>query len=305
MENELSIASTTQLLDVRGADWSRAALEFFRLPPGWFTTPIRGNTRLGAVRGVAELRGAQAIAVPGHDTACAFDAMPADPAGGDLYLSSGTWSLVGCESDAPVLGAAALRAGVANERTGQGGYRPLKNLIGLWLLEQVLRDFGVRPRTPKEWGALITEAESRTRPAVLLDVADRVFGKPPSMRAAMDAQLKKHGGRPPRDLAGYVRLICASLGHGHAQALRLFEQLTGRRFRRILMVGGGAQNRLLAQATADAAGVPVGAAGGLEGAAMGNLASQWIALGAVADRAAVRRRLAQSVRLTTYQPHEP
>ncbi|HVU37191.1 MAG TPA: FGGY family carbohydrate kinase, partial [Opitutales bacterium] len=145
MENELSIASTTQLLDVHGRGWSREALEFFHIPPQWFSPPVLANTKLGKVTGVPELQGVATIAVPGHDTACAFDAMPADPAGGDLYISSGTWSLVGCENDAPILGAEALAARVANERTGRGGYRPLTNIIGLWLLERTLLDFSARP----------------------------------------------------------------------------------------------------------------------------------------------------------------
>ncbi|MGA2053219.1 MAG: rhamnulokinase family protein [Opitutales bacterium] len=301
MENELSIASTTQLLDVHTREWSREALEFFHIPPQWFTTPVAANTRLGPVRGLPELKGVQAIAVPGHDTACAYDAMPADPAGGDLYISSGTWSLVGFESERPVLGAEALKARVANERTGTGGYRPLTNVIGLWLLEETLKDFGKRPRSHGEWAALITEAEKRPAPAVLLDVADPVFVRPASMRAAIDAQLKKKKARAPKDLAGYMRLIGESLGQGHANAMRAFERFTGRKFRRILMVGGGAKNRLLCQATANAAGVPVQSFA-LEGTALGNLASQWIALKAVKDRAEFRSHLARGLRSNHYLP---
>jgi rhamnulokinase len=301
MENELSIASTTQLLDVHGSEWSREALEFFHIPPQWFTKPVKANTRLGPVRGLPEWKGVQTIAVPGHDTACAYDAMPADPAGGDLYISSGTWSLVGFESDRPVLGAEALRARVANERTGTGGYRPLTNVIGLWLLEETLKDFGKRPRSAAEWAALITAAEKLPAPASLLDVSDPIFVKPESMRAAIDNQLKKRKGRPPKDLAGYMRLICESLGRGHANAMRAFERLAGRSFRRILMVGGGAKNRLLCQATANAAGVPV-LSFALEGTALGNLASQWIALKVVKDRAEFRRHLADGLKSHIYLP---
>jgi rhamnulokinase len=301
MENELSIASTTQLLDVHGRDWSREALEFFHIPPQWFSKPIAANTRLGPVRGIEELKGVQTITVPGHDTASAYDAMPANPAGGDLYLSSGTWSLVGFENDQPVLGAEALKAKVANERTGLGGYRPLTNIVGMWLLEQTLLAFGTRPKTHKDWAELIATAAKRPCPPVLLDPRDPAFGKPPSMRAAIDAHLKKKGGKPPADLAGYTRLICDSLGQGHAGAMRKFEKLTGRQFRRILMVGGGAKNALLAQATANAAGVPV-MAFALEGTALGNLASQWIALGICKDRAAFRAHLASTLKATTYEP---
>lgn len=301
MANELSIASTSQLLDVHSTQWSRAALDHFRIPAHWFTPPVPAGTKLGRVRGLPALAGVQVIAVPGHDTACAYDAMPAAPDGSDLYISSGTWSLVGFESDVPVLGADALAARISNERIGDGRYRPLTNVIGLWLLEGTLKDFASRPTTDREWAALITAAERRPAPAKLLDVADPAFANPPSMRAAIDRQLKKSRVAPPRDLAGYVRLICASLGHGHAAAMRNFERMTGRKFRRILIVGGGSKNRLLCQATADAAGVPV-VSFALEGTAVGNLASQLIALRAVKDLATFRRHLGATLKQTVYAP---
>src|ERR1700677_3924652 len=129
MENEISFASTTQLLEVHGMDWSRPTLDYFRIPPTWFSRPILAGTVLGPVRGLPELKGAVSVAVPGHDTACAYAAMPAKPGGGDLYISSGTWSLVGFESDRPVLGPEALSECISNERTGDGRYRPLTNVI--------------------------------------------------------------------------------------------------------------------------------------------------------------------------------
>lgn len=306
MENELTIASTSQLLDVHSTDWSRAALDYFRVPPQWFTKPILAGTKLGRVR--KEIAGqstalakTQVIAVPGHDTACAYDAMPASADGTDLYLSSGTWSLVGFESATPVLGPEALAARISNERIGDGRYRPLTNVIGLWLLEGTLKDFASRPSTDKEWAALIRAAEQLPAPATLLDVTDPAFGNPPSMKRAIDAQLKKRKSAAPKNLAGYTRLICASLGRGHADAMRAFERMTGKQFKRILMVGGGSKNRLLCQATADAAGIPV-VSFALEGTAVGNLASQLIAIGAVKDLATFRKHLAADLKQTVYSP---
>ncbi len=301
MENELTIASTSQLLDVSSTDWSRPVLDHFHIPAHWFAKPILSRTRLGVVRDLPELKGTQVVAVPGHDTASAYDAMPADPEGGDFFLSSGTWSLAGFESDAPVLGTEALAARVANERIGDGRYRPLTNVTGLWLLEQTMKDFVARPQTEREWSALIAIAERLPPPAALLDAADPAFANPPSMRAAIDRQLKKQRAVPPRNLAGYTRLICASLGRGHANALKSFEHMTGRRFRRILIVGGGSKNRLLCQATADAAGLPV-VSFRLEGAAVGNLASQLGALGEVADLPTFRRHLGNTLKQTVYLP---
>jgi rhamnulokinase len=286
---------------VHSTDWSRPALAHFHLPAQWFTKPILAGTRLGAVRSLPELKGAQVIAVPGHDTASAYDAMPAAPDGGDLFLSSGTWSLVGFESDTPLLGDEALRARIANERIGDGRYRPLTNVIGLWLLEQTMKDFATRLRSDRDWSALVVAAEKLPAPPALLDVTDAAFANPPSMRAAIDAQLQKRRITPPKNLAAYLRLICASLGRGHTSALQAFERMTGRKFRRIFIVGGGSKNRLLCQATADAAGIPV-VSFSLEGTAVGNLASQLVALGAVKNLATFRHHLGATLKQKVYTP---
>jgi rhamnulokinase len=121
------------------------------------------------------------------------------------------------------------------------------------------------------------------------------------MRAAIDAQLREAKVKPPTNLAGYMRLICESLGKGHADAKGAFERLSGRAFKRILIVGGGSKNRLLCQATADAAGVPVHSFA-LEGTAVGNLARQLIALRAVKSLAAFRAGLARGLKQTIYRP---
>jgi len=324
MENEISFASTTQLLDVHGKDWSRATLDHFHLPANWFSTPILANTVLGPVRpevgrvlrtsrelaksgakrgssGRLALPEIKVVAVPGHDTAAAYDAMPANPAGGDLYISSGTWSLVGFESDTPVLGNAAMAARISNERIGDGRYRPLTNVIGLWLLEGTLKEFAARPKNDKEWGKLIALSSQLSAFSFNLDVTDPAFVNPTSMKAAIDAQLKKRKLPLPKNLAGYVRLICDSLGQGHADAIRNFEQLAGRKFSRILIVGGGSKNRLLCQATADASGLPVHAFT-LEGTAVGNIASQLIGLRAVRDLKTFREHFAKQLKPTIYRP---
>jgi len=301
MANGLSIASTTQLLDVHGNDWSRIALDYFRVPPIWLTTPVATGTKLGHVRGLAGFEKTSVIAVPGHDTTCAYDAMPAAADGADIFLSSGTWSLVGFESDTPLLGPDALAAFVANDRTGRGGYRPLINVIGLWLLEQTLKDFTARPRNDREWAKLIKAAEKLPVSQAVLDMTFAEFGHPPSMRAAIDTQLKRRKLPLPKNLAGYVRLICDSLGQGHADVIKAFQKLSGRTFKRILMVGGGSKNRLLCQATANNSGLPVHSFA-LEGSVVGNLANQLIALKAVKNLAAFRAALASDLKQTIYQP---
>src|SRR6478736_2359895 len=337
MANGLSIASTTQLLDVNGDDWSRVALDYFRVPPIWLSPPVKTGAKLGTVRGFDGLESTKVIAVPGHDTTCAYDAMPAAANGADIFLSSGTWSLVGFESDQPLLGSGALAARVANDRTGRGEYRPLVNVIGLWMLEQTLKDFASRPKTDADWAKLIAAAAKlpshlgsnvggavggalrpdsgsnvgaalrrdasgrKAPPTPVLEMAFAEFGNPPSMKAAIDAQLKRRKLPLPKNLAGYVRLICDSLGAGHALAIRDFEKLSGRKFQRILMVGGGSKNSLLCQATANASGLPV-VSFALEGSTVGNLANQLIALGAVKSLAAFRALLEPTLKQTVYKP---
>lgn len=306
MANELTIASTTQLLDVHSCDWSRAALDYFRVPAQWLAKPVLAGTKLGTVRGIPELKGARVIAVPGHDTACAYDAMPASPDGTDLFLSSGTWSLVGFESDTPVLGPDALAARVANERIGDGRYRPLTNVIGMWLLERTMIDLGpnARPKNPAAWDKLIDDAARLPPSKHLINTADPALANPPSMKAVIDAQIRRQKGVPPKTIVGYMRLVCDSLGRGHADAMQSFERMTGRRFKRILIVGGGSRSPLLCQTTADAAGIPV-VSFNLEGTAVGNIANQLIALKAVKDLPAFRQHLAGTLGKKVYLPAPP
>jgi rhamnulokinase len=136
-------------------------------------------------------------------------------------------------------------------------------------------------------------------PPALLDVTDPALANPPSMKEAIDTQLKKRHHAVPRDLVAYTRLICDSLARGHADAKASFERMGGRSFKRILMVGGGSKNRLLCQATADAAGIPV-VAFAIEGTAVGNIARQLIALGAVRDLTTFRALLAPSLNPVMY-----
>ncbi|TVR53417.1 MAG: rhamnulokinase [Puniceicoccaceae bacterium] len=301
MANEMSVASTSQLLDARSKSFSTKALNHFGIPPSWFTKPRLSPAPFGAVTGHRELDGLAVTLVPGHDTSCAYDAMPADENGGDIYLSSGTWSLLGFESDQPLLGPRALDDVVCNERLGDGRFRPLKTCLGLWLLEQILPAFSRRPDSPKDWEKLITDAEKAPAPRKLINVTDRALFNPASMKDAIDAQLKRRRAKPPSSLAHYTRLICESLGQGHADGVAAFEAMTGRKFNRILMVGGGSKNRLLCQTTANRAGIPVVSLN-LEGTAVGNLANQFIALGAVENLASFRRLLGQTLQARTFEP---
>ena len=301
MVSEVSIASTTQLLSVKGLRFSPAALRRFGVPASWFPRIRRAGVVFGLVRGIPGLERVRVVGVPGHDTACAFASMPASGDGADLYLSSGTWSLVGCESTTPLLGAEALAAGITNERMGDGRFAPQMSFAGLWLLERTLQDFGLHFSGEAAWDEFLGEVSRGPAPAARIDVRSPLLANPPSMRRALDRLVRDAGARPPRDAAGYARLVFASLGAAHGDALRRFEALSGRVFRRILMTGGGARNRLLCQATADHADVPVHAIAG-EGTAAGNLAYQLVALGAVDSIADFRRLWLKHCPPVVYRP---
>jgi rhamnulokinase len=301
MENEISVASTSQLLDVRSNAMSRSALNYFHIPPHWFSEPKLSPAKLGRVKAIPELRDVQVVLVPGHDTSCAYDAMPAAEDGSDFFISSGTWSLMGFEADEPVLGPHALKEVVCNERLGDGRYRPLKTIPGLWLLEQTLPSFSARPKTNAEWNRLIKAASGAAHPKASINLRDRALFNPKSMKEVIDRQLRKKRVRSPSDLAGYTRLICESVGEGHAKAVRTFENMTGRTFKRILIVGGGSKNALLCQATANHARIPV-VSFALEGTATGNIANQLVALKAVKDLKTFRRQLSRRLKKTVYRP---
>ncbi len=301
MENEISVASTSQLLDVRSQSMSRAALDFFHLPPSWFSEPRLSPARLGRVRDIPELKDVQVVMVPGHDTSCAYDAMPAAEDGTDFFISSGTWSLMGFEAEEPVLGPQAQKDVVCNERLGDGRYRPLKTIPGLWLLEQIMPAFSARPKSNADWNRLIKTASEAPVPQGLINLKDRALFNPKSMKDVIDRQLKKKNIRLPKDLPGYTRLICESLGKGHANAISSFEKMTGRTFNRVLIVGGGSKNALLCQATANHAGVPV-VSFALEGTATGNIANQLVALKAVKDLKTFRRQLNRRIKKKIFAP---
>lgn len=275
---EFSHASTTQMLEVDGTHWSKEALDYFGIPENWLGQPAAAGSILGKVQGIEELADVDVALVPGHDTSCAFEAIPRE--GNSLIVSSGTWMLIGGITDGPCLGDEAYELGVSNERTGLGGYRPNKILLGLWLLEKIIPAFDERPKSDAEWSALISAATEREVPEVLIDTRDEALFNPEDMRFEIDKQLMANGGTPPRDLPGYVNLICASLGRSVRDTALRLESILNKRFENIVIVGGGSKNALLCQMIANYAGKPC-TSYNLEATSVGNMAYQLLALGEI------------------------
>ncbi len=299
VKSEYSEASTTQLLNVEGDAYCQDIFEHFSIPSGWLIEPERAGQILGPVRIDPLLEGVQLALVPGHDTSCAFEVVPRD--GNTFIVSTGTWMLAGAMSDKALLGDEAFESGISNERCGDGSYRPNKILLGLWLLEQTIPSFDKRPQTDAEWGALISAAEERPDPDVLLNIRDRDLFNPQGMRDAIDGKIRSKGGTPPDDLPGYMRLICASLGAGVCETMGVFENIMAKEFDNVVIVGGGSKNRLLCQLIANACGKAV-TSYNLEASSVGNMAYQLLALGEIESLKEFQDVLRPSLSPKVYKP---
>jgi rhamnulokinase len=294
---EITNASTTSLLEVRAQAWATEVIRKTGLPPRIFP-PLR---RPGEIIGpVIEPNGPGSplpvIAVASHDTASAVAAVPA--AGADFaYISSGTWSLAGMELDAPVLTAASRAANFTNEAGVDGTIRYLRNLTGLWLLQQCLRCW---PGSSLD--DLLAGAARVPRLRFVIDPDDPAFVPPGDMPARIAAWLAGRGEAGPAGPAETVRCILDSMALGHRRAITEAQSLSGRHADVVHIVGGGARNALLCQLTADATGLPV-IAGPAEATALGNVLVQARALGAApGDLAGMRALIRSTQPLRSYSP---
>jgi rhamnulokinase len=283
---ELTNASTTQLLDVHTRTWAvplvrRAGLDPTILPP------LREPGTL-----VGETGSVPVIAVASHDTASAVVGVPASiPA--FAYISCGTWSLVGLELERPVLTDPAF----TNELGVDGTVRYLKNIMGLWLLQESQRVWGI-----DRLDGLLAEAARLPALAAVIDPDDPIFLPPGDMPARITEFCRRTNQKPPDSPAETVRCIVDSLALAHRHGVNLAQQRSGRHADVIHLVGGGARNALLCQLTADACGLPV-IAGPVEATALGNALIQARTLGAAPpDLPGLRALLRQTQVLTRYSP---
>jgi sugar (pentulose or hexulose) kinase len=296
---ERTNASTTGLLDVRDGAWSHDLLSRLGLPAG-ILPPIREpGSVIGALRAdvAAETGhdGLRVTAVGSHDTASAVAAVPA-ATDRFAYISCGTWSLVGVELDAPVLTEASRKANFTNEGGVDGTVRYLRNVMGLWLLQESLRTWG-NPDLP----ALLAEAEDVPGLRSLVDPDDPEFLPPGDMPARIAAHCRRRGFPEPAGRAGTVRCIMDSLALAHRATLRQAARLSGKEIDVVHLVGGGSRNDLLCRLTADASGLPV-VAGPVEATALGNVLVQARAHGLVGGLAESRALVAATQDVRRHAP---
>lgn len=253
---------------------------------GVLTPEVQRQTGLGPV---------PVIAVAGHDTASAVAAVPA--ADRDFaYLSSGTWSLMGIETDAPVISADTQRLNFTNEGGVNGTIRLLKNICGLWILERCRAQWGAVP-----YDVLIDEARAAEPFRSLINPDEASFSNPSDMVETIRTFCRSHRQPVPDTRGRLVRCIFESLALRYRHVFDSLRGLSERPLSVLHVIGGGSCNELLNQWTANATGVPV-VAGPSEATAIGNIMLQAMAAGHTADLASMRRQVRGSVNLKTYMP---
>jgi rhamnulokinase len=294
LANERTNASTTGLLDARSGDWAREAIAALGLPERLFGPLVEPGTALGPLLPHHDLGSAAVYAVASHDTASAFAAVPVDEHA--AILSSGTWSLLGVELPEPVLTDAAREANLTNERGIEGTTRLLKNVMGLWLLEESRRAWG-----DTAYEELHRLALRAPEDVPLFDPDDDGFLAPGDMPARIAAACERSGQPAPDGVGATVRSILVSLACKYRWTLERLEAVSGREIQRIHVIGGGSRNELLCRLTADLCGREVHA-GPVEATALGNVLVQARGAGELASLGELRAAAAASADPVVHEP---
>jgi len=288
LTTEQTNASTTQCWDPIARAWMTDLLNQLAIPTTMLPGVVEAGTVLGKV--LLELRDdlgeAQVVAPATHDTGSAIVATPAQLSDGWGYISSGTWSLVGLELSRPVMTAEALAANCTNEGGVFGTTRFLKNVMGLWLLQECQRSWA-RDGRAREYDALLADVDGVAPFATLIDPDDARFLAPLDMPVAINAYLQEHGQTPLSAPAGFARCIMESLVLRYREVFHQIRRLAGTAISGVHILGGGARNERLNQWLADALDLPV-IAGPYEATALGNALMQLVGLGELRGLAEVR-----------------
>jgi rhamnulokinase len=308
--NEMTNASTTQFFNPTTGDWSRKLLERLELPTRMLRHIVAPGTKLGKLRAaVQEVTGLGDIdvIVPGtHDTASAVMSVPAKSAAGAApdwcYISSGTWSLMGVETPRPIINDTCQQLNFTNEGGVGGTTRVLKNIAGLWLVQQCRQAWKDEGRE-FSWSELVTLAQQAPPLASLIEPDHADFVAPKDMPQAIQHYCKRTNQPVPASEGAIIRAALESLALRYRMVLGWLEQLVGRKLEAIHIVGGGTQNRQLCQMAADATGRTI-VAGPVEATAIGNVMLQAVAAGDVADIAEAREVIKRSFQVEQYSPQE-
>jgi rhamnulokinase len=300
ISTEVTNASSTQALNTSTRMWDRELIELADVNYSLFTELHEPGTHLGSVTGFAELDGIKVVAAASHDTASAIAGIPFGNREVEAYISSGTWSLVGIESERPFTSEAAFAANVTNELGVEGTVRVLKNVTGMWLLEECRRTWR-ESGSDLEMSELISLAEAARGFQTLIDPNDPLFAPPGDMPTRIVHYCLERGLNAPSTPGEFAITIFNSLAHAYKKTLAEIAAVTGRTINLIHILGGGSQNDLLNQITADICGVKV-VTGPVEATLMGNIAVQAIAAGAVKNLAEARALIKNSFTSKEFTP---
>jgi rhamnulokinase len=273
---EVTNASSTQALNTSTRTWDRELIGLAEIREDLFAKLHEPGSMLGTVKNHGELDGIKVVATASHDTAAAIAAIPFHDRNTEAYISSGTWSLVGVETDAPVTGKAAYEANLTNELGVDGTVRVLKNVTGMWLLEECRREWAHQGHEYPV-AQLLEDAKS-TSIETLIDPNDPLFAPPGEMPQRIEAYCLDRGLAAPVTPGEFTIVILKSLAHAYKKTLAEIAAVTNKRISTLHIIGGGSQNNLLNQLTADICGVTV-KTGPVEATLFGNIAVQAIAAG--------------------------
>jgi rhamnulokinase len=303
--NEYTDASTSQMLDPVTRSWAHDVVRTVGLPENILGTLVQPGTVLGPLRAsVAEDTGATpcpVVAPATHDTGSAVAAVPASTRTW-AYISSGTWSLMGVELPAPLLDDKALAYNFTNEGGVAGTVRLLKNIMGLWLVQECRRAWE-RAGKALTYEELMRLAEAAPPCVSIVDPDDAGFILPANMPQALADYCRRTNQPAPSDPGPTIRCALESLALRYRWVLDRLQELTGKRIEVIHVVGGGSQNTLLCQLTADACDRPV-LAGPVEATAAGNVLVQAIGLGILGSLGEAREVVRRSFEMKTFAPHQ-
>jgi len=299
---EFTNATTTQLVNPATRTWATELMRRLELPTHLVAEIVEPGTQVGtllpSISRNSALSATRVIAPATHDTGSAVAAISARD--GTAFLSSGTWSLLGTELDAPVISPEALRHNFTNEGGVNGTTRLLKNVMGLWMLQCCRQSWTARGQSCDHL-ELMELAAREDSFRCLVDPDHASFLRPSDMPAAIDQFCAKTHQPSPKSVGGYVRAILESLAFKYRLVLRNLEQLIGRRIHQIRVIGGGSKNRLLNQMTADATGRKL-LAGPAEATALGNVAIQILATGGASSLKEVRQIIDRSYPVEGFEP---
>ena len=292
--SEYSIASTSQMLNPVTRQWCSEITDKFGIDTSKFPPLKNSSTVLG------EYKGIKVISVAGHDTQCAVCAMP-NTSGSNAFLSCGTWSLIGCELDEPILTDESNRLELSNELGANGKVNFLKNISGLWLIQELKRNLAEKGEK-YSYNDLECMARESKPFEFFIDPDASELSRHNDLTDKIKSYCRKTHQAEPQTVGEAVRTIYESLALKYRYALRQISECTGKKFDKLNLLGGGTKDSFLCQMTADCLGIPV-EAGPIEATALGNIVLQLIADGEISSVDEGRKIIAKTEQVKTYMPN--